>query len=82
MNQTIVSIPSASSIEVEYRALGFTEGPPSHIPIEYVQSDVRIYARLKCAACKHRGHKVTPWHRRRDYRLLAACRNCGAGIEC
>ena len=75
------SIPTATSIEHEYHLLGFTKGAPPHVPAEFVQADIRIYARLKCP-CGHRGHKVQPWHRGREYRLLATCRKCAAGVQC
>jgi len=72
---------SAKALEHEWCALGFENGAPSHVPDELVQADIRIYHRLQCGACGHRGHKVTPYHRGSEYRLLCACRKCSSGLE-
>jgi len=82
MNQTIISTPTAEAIERDLRAMGFTKGAPCHIPPHLVAGDVASYRRMRCAACGHGGHCVAPWHRGREYRLLATCRKCAAGIEC
>jgi hypothetical protein len=69
------------ALEREFRALGFTEGAPSHIPTVIVQSDLRVYRHLACPACGHRAHTVQPFHRGVAYRLLCSCRKCGNATE-
>jgi hypothetical protein len=76
LNQSIVQ-----GIGAELRRLGFVNGPPAHIPAPIVDIDRRIYSRLKCGECGHRGHMVTPTHRGREYRLLCRCRKCGNEME-
>jgi hypothetical protein len=75
---------AAEGIGSELCRLGFTESAPSHISPALVAADVRIYRTLLRAApgCGHRGHKVTPMHRGREYRLVASCRSCGNAVEC
>jgi hypothetical protein len=68
-------------IGAELRRLGFIEGPPSHISPTIVDIDRRIYARLKCGACGHRGHKVIPMHWGSTYQLVCACRRCHNEME-
>ncbi len=68
-------------IGAELRRLGFVEGPPSHISPAIVESDRRIYSRLKCDKCGHRGHQVTPMHSGSVYRLVCQCRKCGDEVE-
>ena len=72
---------ATEGIGAELRHLGFVEGPPPHISPAIVGIDRRIYSRLKCGACGHRGHKVTPMHRGNCYRLVCKCRKCGAEME-
>jgi hypothetical protein len=76
LNQSIVQ-----RIGAELRRLGFVDGPPPHVPASIVDIDRRIYSRLNCGACGHRGHKVTPTHWGREYRLLCRCRKCGNEME-
>jgi hypothetical protein len=68
-------------IGAELRRLGFIKGPPSHISPVIVDIDRRIYSRLKCSECGHRGHKVIPMHRGSCYRLVCACRRCHNEME-
>ena len=77
---TSQSMMIAEKLAAELRRIGFVEGPPSHIAPEVVDIDRRIYSRLKCGECGHRGHKVTPTHRGREYRLLCRCRKCGNDV--
>jgi hypothetical protein len=74
-------IPSVETLKNEWLALGYQPGAPSHMHADMVQADLRIYRGLKCAACGHRGHKVQPYHRRQEYRLLCTCRQCGNQTE-
>lgn len=71
----------SQDIEREWRALGFVDGAPAHVPPLMVRSDKRIYRHCRCQACGHRGQQVRPFHRGREYRLLLRCRSCGAGGE-
>ena len=82
MQTNSITIPAtAEAIRKEWLSLGFTEGAPPHVAADLIDIDRRIYARMRCAACGHGGHKVQPFHREREYRLLCACRKCGSGLE-
>ncbi len=71
----------AENLAAELRRLGFVEGPPPHIAPEVVDIDRRVYSRLKCGACGHRGHQVTPMQSGSVYRLVCQCRKCGNEVE-
>jgi hypothetical protein len=81
VNQTTTHTSPTKDLEREFRALGFTEGAPAHIPPAIVQADLRVYRHLVCSRCGHRGHSVKPFHRGADYRLLCVCRQCGNASE-
>ncbi|HTU21791.1 MAG TPA: hypothetical protein VMG10_27380 [Gemmataceae bacterium] len=69
------------SLAEELHHLGYTEGAPSHIPPTVVAADMRIYRVQRCGECGSRGHKVIPFHRGRQYRLVCSCRKCGSEME-
>jgi hypothetical protein len=78
MNTTTATrTATAKSLAEELRRTGYVDGAPSHVPASIVDIDRRIYSRLKCGECGHRGHKVMAMHRGSCYRLVCACRKCG-----
>ena len=79
--QVISNIETAEALEQGLRLIGFTEGAPPHISAAIVQADQRIYKVMRCGVCRGRGHKVSAFHRGREYRLVCECRHCGAGME-
>lgn len=81
IQSTTVTTATEHALVRELRTLGFVEGPPPHIAPALVSADVRIYRNLRCAECGHRGHKIQPMHRGREYRLLCSCRQCGNQCE-
>ncbi len=72
---------TAPNLIDELRADGFREGPPAHLDAQALRADLRSYSRLECEQCGHKRHKVTPWHRGREYRLVCSCRACGNATE-
>jgi hypothetical protein len=82
MQTNLTTIPvTAGALEREWLAQGFAEGPPAHVAADLVDIDRRIYSRMRCVACGHGSHKVQPYHRGREYRLLCSCRKCNSGVE-
>lgn len=79
---TTTAVIAADTLAAELELLGFVEGAPPHIPADLVAGDVASYRRMRCASCGRGGHKVQPYHRGREYRLLCSCIRCGAGKEC
>jgi hypothetical protein len=81
--QTITtdSTVTVRKIIEELRRLGFVEGAPPHIAPAIVDIDRRVYSRLRCGQCGHRGHKVQPMHRGSTYKLVCACRRCHNEME-
>jgi hypothetical protein len=78
---TATKTATSKNLTAELRRLGFVEGAPPHVPASIVDIDRRIYSRLRCGQCGHRGHKVTPMHRGSCYRLVCQCRKCGSEME-
>jgi hypothetical protein len=74
-------LTTTPDVVADLRADGFRQGPPPHLHADMLLSDMDTYSALECAVCGHGHHKVTPWHRGREYRLRCVCRACGNAVE-
>lgn len=72
---------SAPSLSADLVADGFRSGPPRHMHSECLMADLESYSSLECEACGHGRHRVHPYHRDREYRLVCVCRQCGRQTE-
>lgn len=74
------TIPTAAALVADARRHGFIPGFPPGLSRVCRCADLTAFRRSKCPACASR-MAVKPFHRpgAEGYRLVLACRVCGAG---
>jgi hypothetical protein len=71
----------ARDLACRFRRDGFRPGIPPGVSAAAVRIDRETCARARCPDCDRRGLEYRPFTDGRGYRVVAACRRCGAAEE-
>jgi hypothetical protein len=78
---TATSSTPATAAEQGLLALGYERGAPPHVRAATQAIDRQVCRQSRCGSCGRRGLSYRPFHRGREYRVLAVCPACQAAKE-
>jgi hypothetical protein len=81
MGTSTASIVTARGLACVLRAAGYVRGLPRAVGAAAAAIDRGLCRRCVCPGCGRQGLEFRPWHRGGSYRVVSACRECGAAEE-